>query len=71
MELRLGEVVRRFEAGRVVPSGDVGALTAALCELLDDPSALAAARTGAARARDELTWDAAAAAHLELYRELV
>ena len=34
------------------------------------PAALAAARAGAERARAELTWDAAAAKHLELYREL-
>jgi glycosyltransferase involved in cell wall biosynthesis len=67
----LGEVVRRFEAGRVVPSGDVAGLATALRELLDDSAALAAARAGAARARDELTWDAAAAAHLSLYEELV
>ena len=34
------------------------------------PRALAAAREGALRARAELTWEAAAQAHLELYREL-
>jgi glycosyltransferase involved in cell wall biosynthesis len=67
----LGEVVRAFHAGRVVPPGDLGALRAALHELLADPGALAAARAGAARARDELTWDAAAAAHLALYEELL
>ena len=67
----LGEVVRGFEAGRVVPPGDLDGLGAALRELLVDPAALAAARSGAARARDELTWDAAAAAHLALYEELV
>jgi hypothetical protein len=39
-------------------------------ELLGDSEALAAARAGAERARRELTWDAAAAQHLELYREL-
>lgn len=66
----LGEPVRAYGAGRVVPAGDVDALTAAVRELLDDPDALAAARAGAERARAELTWDAAAAAHLELYREL-
>jgi glycosyltransferase involved in cell wall biosynthesis len=66
----LGEVVRRFEAGRVVPPGDVDSLAGALGELLTDTAALAAARAGAARARDELTWDAAAAAHLALYEEL-
>ena len=67
----LPEPVRAYGAGRVVPADDVEALAAALRELLDDPAALEAARAGAARARDELTWDASAAAHLELYRELV
>jgi glycosyltransferase involved in cell wall biosynthesis len=67
----LGEVVERFAAGRVVPAGDVDALEGALRGLLDDPGELAAARTGAERARETLTWDAAARAHLDLYRELV
>jgi glycosyltransferase involved in cell wall biosynthesis len=67
----LGEVVGRFGAGRVVPPGDVDAMSAALAELLGDTRALAAARRGAEQAREELTWDASAAAHLELYRELV
>ena len=66
----LGEVVARFGAGRVVPPGDVEGLTTALRELLDDADALAAARDGARRAREELTWDAAAAAHLALYEEI-
>ena len=66
----LGEPVRAYGAGRVVPAGDVDALTVAVRELLADPAALAAARTGAERARRELTWDAAAARHLDLYREL-
>ena len=48
-------------AGRVVPPDDVGALATALEELLDDEGALAAARAGAQRAREELTWDKAAA----------
>jgi glycosyltransferase involved in cell wall biosynthesis len=67
----LGETVNAFGAGRVVPAGDVDALTEALRGLLADRAELAAARAGAERARRELTWDAAAAAHLELYRELV
>jgi glycosyltransferase involved in cell wall biosynthesis len=67
----LPEPVRRFDAGRVVPAGDVEALAAAAQELLDDRDALERAREGARRARDELTWARAAAAHLELYRELV
>jgi len=66
----LGEVVRAFGAGRVVPPGDVAALADALRELLDDSAALARARQGAEHARSELTWDAAAAAHLAVYREL-
>jgi len=67
----LGEPVRSFKAGRVVPPGDVEALAGAVRELLDDPDALEEARAGAARARGELTWDAAARAHLEVYRELL
>ena len=66
----LGEPVRAYGAGRVVPAGDVLALTAAVGELLSDSAALAAARAGAERARAELTWDASAAQHLALYREL-
>jgi glycosyltransferase involved in cell wall biosynthesis len=67
----LGEPIRAFGAGRVVPAGDVDALTAAVAELLGDRDALTAAREGAERARRELTWDASAARHLELYAELV
>lgn len=66
----LGEVVRRYGAGRVVPAGDTSALRDEIAALLDDPAALAAARAGAARCRDELTWEAAARAHLAIYREL-
>jgi glycosyltransferase involved in cell wall biosynthesis len=66
----LGEVVGRFGAGRVVAPEDMEGLSAALRELLDDDTALAAARDGARRARDELTWDAAAAAHLAVYEEI-
>jgi glycosyltransferase involved in cell wall biosynthesis len=66
----LGEPIRAFGAGRVVAAGDVDAMADAVRELLEDPAALARAREGAERARSELTWDAAAAAHLELYREL-
>ncbi len=66
----LAEPVRAFGAGRVVAPDDVDGLAAAIGELLDDEGALAEARAGALRARAELTWDAAAQAHLELYREL-
>ena len=67
----LGEPIRSYGAGRVVPADDIGALAAAVAELLGDPHALEAAREGARRARAELTWDAAAQAHLALYRELL
>jgi len=66
----LAEPIERFGAGRVVPAGDVAALAAAARDLLDHPPALEAARAGARRARESLTWDAAAAAHLQLYGEL-
>jgi glycosyltransferase involved in cell wall biosynthesis len=66
----LAEPIARYGAGRSVPAGDVEALTEAVRELLGDPAALAGARAGAERARRELTWEAAAARHLELYRQL-
>jgi glycosyltransferase involved in cell wall biosynthesis len=66
----IAEPVRRFAAGRVVPAGDVEALAAAARELLESPNALEAARAGARRAREALTWDESAAAHLELYRRI-
>ncbi len=67
----LAEPVRAFGAGRVVAAGDLDALVEATGELLGDPQALEQARAGARRARAELTWDGAAAAHLQLYRELL
>ena len=66
----IAEPVRRFGAGRVVPAGDVAGLAAAVHELLSDGDALEQARAGARRAREELTWDAAAHAHLALYEEI-
>lgn len=67
----LAEPVRGFGAGRVVSPNDVDGLAEAIRELLDDRDALEGARAGALRARDALTWEAAAAAHLDLYRELL
>jgi len=67
----LGEVVGRFGAGAVVEAGDIGGMALAIENLLGDADALAAARRGAEAARQELTWEASAAAHLDLYRELV
>jgi glycosyltransferase involved in cell wall biosynthesis len=66
----LAEPVLTFGAGRVVPAGDTEGLSGAIGELLGDERALASARAGAERARRTLTWEAAAAAHLDLYREL-
>jgi glycosyltransferase involved in cell wall biosynthesis len=66
----IAEPVRRFGAGRVVAAGDVDGLAGAVHELLTEPEALAQARAGARRARDELTWDAAGLAHLALYADL-
>jgi glycosyltransferase involved in cell wall biosynthesis len=66
----VAEPVRRFGAGRVVEPGDVDGLAAAVHELLTDADALEDARAGARRAREELTWDAAARAHLALYEEI-
>jgi glycosyltransferase involved in cell wall biosynthesis len=67
----LGETVAAYGAGRVVAAGDIDALAAAIDELLRDGAALASARDGAARARDELTWERAAASHMTLYAELL
>jgi glycosyltransferase involved in cell wall biosynthesis len=66
----VAEPVRAFGAGRVVPAGDVEALADAVRELLSDRGALETARAGAQRARETLTWDAAARAHLDLYEEI-
>ena len=66
----IAEPIRTFGAGRVVPAGDLEALAAAVQELLSDSIALESARAGARRARDELTWDAAARAHLGVYEEI-
>jgi glycosyltransferase involved in cell wall biosynthesis len=66
----LGEVVGRFGAGVVVQPGNVDEMALAMRRLLEDDAVLAAARAGAERARDELTWEASAEAHLAVYREL-
>jgi glycosyltransferase involved in cell wall biosynthesis len=66
----IAEPIRRYGAGRVVPPGDVAALALAVRELLSDPEQLEQARAGARNARAELTWDAAAAAHLAVYEEI-
>jgi glycosyltransferase involved in cell wall biosynthesis len=65
----LGEIVREFGAGEVVPANDAGALARAGARLLQ-PKRLAAAYEGAKRAAEELTWAESASAHDRLYREV-
>jgi glycosyltransferase involved in cell wall biosynthesis len=67
----LAEPIERFGAGRVVPAGDVETLARAVRELLEDSEALERARVGARLARDTLTWEASADAHIRLYEELL
>jgi glycosyltransferase involved in cell wall biosynthesis len=65
----LGETVRDFGAGEVVPPGDERALAAA-CLRLHDPDRLAAAFEGTRAARKALTWDAAAREHERVYEAI-
>jgi len=65
----LGEIVREYGAGEVVPPGDSHALAQACANLLE-PAALKAAHTGAKKAARQLTWKKAAQAHDKLYREV-
>jgi glycosyltransferase involved in cell wall biosynthesis len=66
----LGEIVREFGAGLVVPPGDEAALAAACSSLLGDERALQQAYEGAAKAAASLTWDAAAQEHERVYGEI-
>jgi glycosyltransferase involved in cell wall biosynthesis len=66
----VAEPVRAYNAGIVVPAGDVEALADAVRTLLSDSDALERARVGARRARESLTWDASARAHIDLYKEI-
>jgi glycosyltransferase involved in cell wall biosynthesis len=66
----LGEQVREFGAGRVVPAEDSAALARACNALLEGSEELRRAAAGAAAAAAALTWDASAEAHERLYREL-
>jgi glycosyltransferase involved in cell wall biosynthesis len=65
----LGEIVREFGAGLVVPPGDETALANACSSLLGDEKALAHAYEGAAKAAASLTWDASAQEHERVYEE--
>ena len=63
----LGEIVRDYHAGRVIPPGDQDALATACVELLTDVSAWTDAAAGAGEAARVLTWDDAAEAHERAY----
>jgi len=65
----LGEIVREFKAGEVVPVDDAKALAEACTRLLE-PKTLAAAAAGAKKAAKALTWEHSAADHDRLYREV-
>ena len=66
----LGETVRDFDLGEVVPPGDAQALAAACVRLLE-PGRLAAAFEGTRSARRALTWDAAALEHERVYEDVL
>ena len=66
----LGETVRDFGLGEVVPPGDERALAEACIRLLD-PARLQAAFEGTRAARKALTWDAAALEHERVYEEIL
>ena len=67
----LGDTVREFGAGLVVPPGDVPALARACATILTDERTRADALRGAEAARAALTWEASGEAHERLYEELV
>jgi glycosyltransferase involved in cell wall biosynthesis len=67
----LGETVREFGAGLVVPPEDPDALGAACIRVLVDDRAREQAFRGTERARRELSWDAAAEAHERLYADVL
>jgi glycosyltransferase involved in cell wall biosynthesis len=67
----LGETVREYGAGLVVPPDDPVALAEACTRLLTDKAALAEAFHGTEWARAALSWGAIAEAHERLYADLV
>jgi glycosyltransferase involved in cell wall biosynthesis len=67
----LGETVREYGAGSVVPPGDPAAFAEGINRLLNDPTALEEAFRGVERARAGLSWSAIAEAHERLYSEVL
>ena len=67
----LGETVRDFGLGEVVPPDDARALADACLRLFADRDRLAAAFEGTRAARKALTWDTAAVAHERVYEAVV
>ena len=67
----VGETVRDFGAGRVVPAEDVPALAAACAALLESEAALRAAYEGTLAARAALTWEESAREHERVYDALL
>lgn len=63
----LGDVVREFGAGIVVPPEDPAALAVACASLLGGGEAVESAVRGTEAAREALGWDQAAEAHERLY----
>jgi glycosyltransferase involved in cell wall biosynthesis len=66
----LGECVRRWGIGRVVPPSDAVSLAGAIEQSLDR-AAYAAALAAIARVRGELTWTRAAEATIDVYRSIL
>jgi glycosyltransferase involved in cell wall biosynthesis len=56
------------EAAVKVPPGDAGALTSALRSLIENSEVGTALRAAGPRQASEFTWEASAAAHLDVYR---
>jgi glycosyltransferase involved in cell wall biosynthesis len=59
------------DAARLVPAGDVEALTEALAEVLDDDAVAAALRAGGPAHAATFTWEDCAAGLVDLYRDAV
>ena len=66
----LGESVRRWGVGEVVPPGDERALARAIEQALD-PGRYRAAAESIACIRSELTWTRTAETTIEVYRSIV